>query len=601
MLFYGVGNHGGGPTKANIDSIHSMDTQGDMPAIKMSGTAAFFDTVPTEDLPVYQGDLQHHAPGCYSVNSRVKRDNLRAEQCLLSAERWSALAKALGYLDYPATELKQGWKNALFNQFHDILAGTSIPSAYDDSGYSFGEAINRGAHSLNSAVQAISWDIDIPAENNMRPIVVFNPHPWAARLPVELEIRGLGDDKFRLLDENGAPIPAQRIPSEATVTDQSRLLFVVDMPSLGYRTFRLYMKLDIAPQYEPVAVSDTVLENDTLRVEFNSATGGMNHLVDKRLGIEVLGREGGRLSVISDTSDTWSHDIAKFDQEIAVMQPLYVRKLEEGPVRSAIRVRSQYKDSYVTQDFRLYKDLDRVEVFTVIDWREEQTMLKLKYAGKSNFRSPTYEIPYGFLEKSANGEEEPGQGWIDMTGEHPSGCMYGLALANDRKFGYSIAVDEMAITLLKNSVYAHHNPKELVRGHEYRFIERGIQELTYALFPHSGNWRDHALSKRAAELKQRSIAVPETCHPGALPQKNEFLRADRGEIMLTVLKEAEDGDGFILRGVETTGNRVETVISLPPLSREFSTVFSPCEIKTIKIPSTASLPVAEVNMLELPV
>ena len=603
MLFYGVGNHGGGPTKDNIESIHALNS--DAVTLTMSSVAAFFDAIRTSvectdaaDLSVYQGDLQHHASGCYSANSRVKRDNMRAEQALMAAEPWSSVAKALAYLPYPAAELRRGWKNTLFNQFHDILAGTSVPSAYDYTAHSFGEAINLADHALNSAVQALSWDISIDEEAGMRPIVVFNPHLWKAKLPVEFEVRGLADDRFQLLNEDGRPVPAQRIQSEATVSDQSRIVFVADMPALGYRTFRLYSKLDVAPEWQTVPVTNVVLENEFLRVEFNPLSGCIKSLFDKRAGLEVLRRES-RLVVIEDIGDTWSHNIFKFDKERAPVNCLSIRKIEEGPVRSSIRVRSSYNDSFITQDFRLYRELDCVETRVFIDWREEHTLLKLKFPLKLNFRRSTYGIPYGFIEKSATGEEEAAQGWIDMSGEHPNGGIYGLSITCDSKYSFSMDIDEMAITLLKNSVYAHHDPKKLESGCEYRFLERGVQEFAYTLFPHVGNWRDIGIAKRAGELKQPLIALAETFHSGSLPQWNCFLWADRDEILINTLKEAEDGDGFILRAVETSGNRVETIVSIPLLKRELPLIFAPCEIKTVKIPYDVALPAFETNMLEL--
>lgn len=598
MLFYGVGNHGGGPTQENLVSIHEMNADPGLPKLQMSRVDRFFGDIAGQDFPVVQDDLQHHASGCYSVNSPVKRQNMLAEQALLTAERWSSIATALGKQPYPQ-DLLQGWKSTLFNQFHDILAGTSLPSAYDDAAVSYGEAIHIGARALNSAVQAISWDIHIPLDTAMRPIVVFNPHMWEADLPVELEVRGLTNDHFCLEDSQGQVIPAQRIASEATVNGQSRLLFVAKLPSLGYEVYKLYTHLAVAPQQIPVSATDSTLENAHLRVAFNPATGGMSSLWHKASGLEVLRREGARLCVLEDKTDTWSHNNFKFDRLLGEMKPVYVRKVEEGPVRSTIRVCSQYGESFVTQDFRLYAALPHVEVKTVIDWRAEQTMLKVKFPVNFNFRRPTIEIPYGHIEKSANGEEEPGQGFIDMQGEHfQAGKMAGLALCNDSKFSYSLDVDEMAITLLKNAVYAHHDPKQLDPVQTYRYIERGLQEMTYTILPHVGSWKDVGLAKRALELKKRAFALMETYHPGRQPQRNTFAAIDREEVTLTALKQAEDGQGLILRGYETTGNTVEATISLPLVHRSIPVTFAPYEIKTLYIPYAAEAAVRETSMLE---
>lgn len=163
MMFYGVGNHGGGPTKENINSIHTLNDREDMPIMEMETTGSFFDHIREngKEYPVVIGDLQHHASGCYSVMSRVKRGNRRAEDKLVEAESWSSIAKVVENQPYPV-DFNKAWKGVLFNQFHDILAGTSIPSAYEDASYLYGQAMAVGQEGLNYALQAISWDIDIP-------------------------------------------------------------------------------------------------------------------------------------------------------------------------------------------------------------------------------------------------------------------------------------------------------------------------------------------------------------------------------------------------------------------------------------------------------
>lgn len=600
MMFYGVGNHGGGPTKENIRQIHELDARDDMPQMKMERTETYFKQMRESgrEFPVVHSDLQHHASGCYSVTSRVKRENRKAEQMLITAEKWSSIANVVEKQKYP-DDFTDAWKGVLFNQFHDILAGTSIPSAYDDASYLYGKAMAVGQWNLNYAVQAISWDIDIDLDVTMKPIVVFNTHSWDGKMAVDLEVRGLSNDNFRLTDEKGTVIPAQRIASEATVNGQSRLLFVAELPSMGYRVFKLYTNLEEEQKLPAVFVTDTVLENDRFRMEFNPETGCIASYLDKKYDLEILRREGARLDVIEDKSDTWSHNIFKFDKVIASMEPVYVRLLERGPVRSAIRVRSRYNDSYITQDFRMYKELDAVEVKAVIDWREPQTMVKVNFPVRFNFRKPTYEIPYGYIEKSANGEEEPGQTWIDFTGAHfVQNMMYGLALANDSKYSYSFNVDEMAMTLLKNSVYAHHDPKQLETDQEYVYVDHGVQTMNYMLIPHEGTWKEGNVVRRAQELNQKPIAVIETFHKGTQPLKQSFLQVDADEIIVSAMKEAEDKDGIIIRAYETKKHSVDAVIRVPFMNRTIDTTFAPCEIKTLKVPYDPAKPVAEVNLLE---
>lgn len=187
-VFYGVGNHGGGPTKENIQSIYALNDREDMPVMEMGTTARFFQSIRENgrEYPEYIGDLQHHASGCYSVLSKVKRENRRAEDKLIQAEMWSAIANVTEHQPYPK-DFEEAWKGVLFNQFHDILAGTSIPSAYDDASYLYGQAMAVGQKNLNYAVQAISWDIDIEEDVTMKPIVVFNAHAWCGKMVIDLE------------------------------------------------------------------------------------------------------------------------------------------------------------------------------------------------------------------------------------------------------------------------------------------------------------------------------------------------------------------------------------------------------------------------------
>ena len=601
MMFYGVGNHGGGPTKENIASIHEMDRRSDMPTMKMGTTKEFFDSVESngKEYPVHMGDLQHHASGCYSVMSRVKRENRRAENKLVEAEGWSAVAKEVEGQPYPE-DFGKAWKGVLFNQFHDILAGTSIPSAYEDASYSYGRAMAIGQEGLNYALQAISWDINIEENTTMRPIVVFNSHAWEGKMVVELEVRGLSNDQFKLTDSEGNILPAQRVQSEATVNGQSRLLFVANLPSMGYELFKLYLNVEEVSQFENVSVNESQLSNERFTLSINEETGYVASLYDKQEELEVLRREGGRLVVIEDQHDTWAHNVFKFDKQLGDMKMLYRKVLEEGPVRSTIRVKYQYNESYVIQDFSMYRELNYIPIKVKVDWREPCTQLKIKYPVNFNFRKPTYEIPYGYIEKSANGEEEPGQSWFDITGEHfKKPVMYGLTIANDAKYSYNMDIDEMNLTVLKNSVYAHHDPKKLEPNEEYSFVDNGIQEFTYMLIPHVGSWKEAEVIKRARELNVRPQTIIETYHEGKLPQKKSFLALESDHVQICAVKETEDHDGVIIRAYETRNQCGAAVLKADFMGREEVLQFTPCEIKTIKIPYDAEKSVCEVNMLEL--
>ncbi|MCJ7550513.1 MAG: alpha-mannosidase, partial [Anaerolineae bacterium] len=194
MCFYGVGNHGGGPTVDNIAGIQRLNTEENLPHLAFSTTAAFFDNTVAKDwpLPIVHDELQHHASGCYAAHSGIKRWNRLAENTLMRAEKWSAVAAQVTGLPYPKAALTQAWKDTLFNQFHDIMAGTSLEEAYEDAHNLYGEAVTLAGRAMNDAAQSLAWQMAIPHEDagtpGVRPIVVFNANAWPSRVPVELEV-----------------------------------------------------------------------------------------------------------------------------------------------------------------------------------------------------------------------------------------------------------------------------------------------------------------------------------------------------------------------------------------------------------------------------
>ena len=598
MCFYGVGNHGGGPTKQNIETIRRMNEAPQVPRLVFSTPNQFFREVNRGDLPipVVHEDLQHHASGTYATHSGVKPWNRRAENLLLAAEKWSAVAQWL--LDYPyPTDLTSAWKSVLFNQFHDILAGTSIGPAYDDARDLYGEALAIASRGLNHATQAIAWQIQIEPEEGMKPVVVFNPHAWQSKTNVELEFGRLPENAV-LLDDQDRQIPLQFVQSWAAARGRNRLSFVADLPPLGYRVYRVASRQPVAVPV--ISADDRVLENDWFRLEIDEATGAIRSLVDKGLGAEIFRDLAAKPAVIEDRSDTWGHDVFSYQNVIGAFTATSIKLVEHGPVKAVIRVRSSYGSSYLVQDFTMYRELPQIDVGVTVDWHERFKMLKLQFPLNLNFIRATYEIPYGHIERPVNGEEEPGQTWIDLSGTlRGSEELYGLSLLNDSKYSFDVHNKTLSMTVLRSPIYAHHDPFVPSNDDHYVFIDQGVQQLTYSLLPHRGSWETAGTVQCAAELNQRPITLIETYHPwGTLPQCATFLQADQDNIVVSAVKRAEDGDDLIVRCYETAKVRTDATIRLPRWNRVVEAVFGPCEIKTFRIPKDPALPIVETNMLE---
>jgi alpha-mannosidase len=462
-----------------------------------------------------------------------------------------------------------------------------------------GEALAIADRALNAATQSIAWSIGIPAEQGMTPIVVFNPHAWPCALEVQTEF-GRFADEFGLLDDQGRAVAVQRVQSEATAGGRNRLSFIADLPPLGYRVYRVVPHAADAPQPPATLATDTTLENALLRLTFDSATGYLTSLYDKRHALEALAGPAAVPVVLRDESDTWSHNVFSFRDEVGRFTASSVRLVAHGPVKSVVRVIGEYGASKLIQDFTLYAGRDLVEVSATVDWREQFKALKLRFPIHVHFHRATSEVPYGSIERFANGEEEPGQSWVDLSGSsRVTGERYGVSIINDSKHSYDVQIRDIGLTVLRSPIYAHHDPAVPERDRLYTFIDQGVQRFRYAIYPHASGWEEADTVRRAAEFNQPPLALIGTYHlSGTLPQAAAFATAEPANVVVTVLKGAEDGDDLVVRAYESARTATRAIISLPQWQRSIAADFGPSEIKTFRVPRDPAQPPVEVDLLE---
>jgi alpha-mannosidase len=587
-VFYGVGNHGGGPTKANLDQIARMNANG-APRLELSSLRAFFDSIATDgDFPTWRGELQYHAPGCYTTHSGIKRWNRRAENLLQRAEKWSSIAEHLGVQPYPLEELSEAWKLLLFNQFHDTLAGTSIEPAYDDARDQIGHASSLAMLTFNRAVQSIARQIRIEQEEEMRPVVVFNPHPWPLRVDAEVEYTWLREEGAHVVDDNEEAVPMQMTrPLTTMSSSRGRLTFPVEVPPLGYRTYRVRKG---AVEGEPLDATPTRLENEHLLLELDPATGRIGKLVLKATGADLAAPDAKHAVVIDDQSDTWGHAVLAYDQEVGEFECVSTKLLETGPVRAMLRVESRYGSSTLREDYVLGADTPYVNVRVALDWHEPLKLLKLRYPTSVAAETATYETPYGHIERPAQGREEPGQSWVDVSGDGR-----GLTVINDAKYGYDVRGGDIGISAVRSPVWAWHDPRELEDDGDFDYMDLGRQSFLVRLVPHAGDWRAADVVRRAAELNQPPFVLIETFHDGPLGQSASYATDGGGAVVVTVVKGGEEGAAHVVRAYESTGRAAHASITV--LGRTIEADFGPNEIKTFLLPHDGGAAV-EADLLE---
>jgi alpha-mannosidase len=597
MAFYGVGDHGGGATKENIRSINDLKVEKGAPSIIYSTPDRYFKEIREEkniDLPVVKDDLQHSAVGCYSAESEIKKANRQTEAALATAEKIAAIGSEAWGSNYPKSEFTSAWERVLFLQFHDSMAGTSLPEHYQSAREGHGYALDIAHQATYLAVQKLEWQV--PSEDpSSQYLLIFNPHSWEVRGNVEYDFDWNAPTSSRVENENGNSLYHQWAPGSTEATNRRRLIVNTVLPSFGYRQIRL-MQGDSLPVKVAATAEENRLENEFLRVRF--AASGTIGIFDKEIGKELFsdGENGCRAVIIDDPSDTWSHDIKTFSNEIGAFKNATIKVLENGPLRATIRVITTYGASTLTFDWTLYSGSRNLEAKVTLDWHEHLKMLKFSFPVDVESPSATYETPYGHIVRDTNGDEDPGQRWIDLSGKR-NGSIYGLSVINDAKYGYNVPGNDIRISIARSAVYAHHNPRVLDMKSEHLWMDQGIQTFRMLLVPHKDTWKESNITRIAEEFVAPSVLIYQGIHGGKMPKAGSFLAVDAQNVIISAIKKSENGDDIIIRCLETSGLQTSATVDFLFAHRKWTGNFRPCEIKTLRMNQNTS-DIKEVNLLE---
>ncbi len=624
ISIYGVGNHGGGPTKKAIQSIRDVAASPDWPTVKFGNLQSFFERASQRQHPVHKNELQHHARGCYAAYSPIKTLNRRGEETLVAAEKWNALASFYGY-PYNSEKYQHAWQQLLFNQFHDILAGSSIASAYEDSKNEIGESISIGHRAMYGAMQTIAQRIDTrrdqrKIEEPIRrvrwtmedwtvdlgdgvPVVVFNPNPWPRTEMIEVENNDWGAEEIHVMDHENKPVVHQLGQPESATGARPRVMFMAEVPPMGYRLYRVVDEPAAQlPADAPILnASQTVLENQWWKLELDPKTGALSGITDKKQNLQLLAGNGAQLVVIDDPTDTWGHGIVSMRNIAGVFSNPVVELLEAGPLRATWRISTTYGNSTARQEISIYRNSPAIHGKLYVDWHEQHKALKLMFPMALADATATFSVPYGHAVRPNDGQEEPLQQWFDVTGSvrdargvtHP----YGVALLNNCKYSGHVLGGEMGLTILRSPVFAHHDPRKLTPGVLYQYQDQGAQEMRWQLVPHAGSWQEAGVVQAAHDLNAPMPFIREFAHAGELDKQQSFVEVTPpGAVVVSALKQAEEGDDLVLRLYEPHGKAAKATISLPLAKATINVEAGAHQIKTYRISRTGA--VREVNFLE---
>jgi alpha-mannosidase len=547
-MAFGYGDGGGGPTREMLENLQLLTAFPALPRVRQRPAADFFrdlELAAGPRLPVWNGELylELHR-GTYTTQSRNKRANRRCEFRLHDAEFLAAFASQVEpAYPYPAEAFTQAWRMVCLNQFHDVLPGSGIGAIYVESLAAYAEAVRIASEVQAAALGALSGHI-------AGDLLLVNPTSFArsdlALYPAQLP-SGAG-----LALPDGKPVLSQT-SSDGTWLDAG------EVPPFSL-TALVFSKDGPAATSRPLTVAPNLLANDFVRIELNAA-GDITRVYDKAHGRDVLapGAVANQFQAFEDRPkdwEAWDIDIFYDDKQWLAEPAQAIRVAEAGPLRATLEIRRRILHSTYTQRLSLAHNSPRLDIETVIDWRERHILLKAAFPVDVLAPAATYEIQWGNVQRPTHRNtswdwarfETCAQKWVDL-----SEGGYGVSLLNDCKYGHDVQGNVLRLSLLRSPTYP--DPE----------ADQGEQRFTYSLLPHSGGWDTGGTIPAAYALNDPLFVWPAErgtggaqALPGALAP---MVQCDSPNIVIETVKLAEDGQGLILRLYESHRRRGEVTLT----------------------------------------
>jgi alpha-mannosidase len=542
LMVYGVGNHGGGPTRENIEAAIKMRDRQPWPQIKFSTLGTFFDRLYEQvdqlKIPTVREELNPVFEGCYTSHSRIKKYNRDSEVLLTSAETWAALASSgttamsgvtkerrgggvggrkLGQTKsyaYPRAELQILWRDLLWNHHHDTICGSFVHPSSEYSAKMYEALLKRGADLRRESQEQLAEAYGVRGLH----IVVFNPLAWPRSEVVEISPAPFGS--LTPVSDGDGVVPWQLVRGHGGEPD--KLCFLArDVPGCGFKAFSIGSakpRADAPPHGG--------------RVE----PGWPGPLLHEK----PRGMSAWEIGEIDQTKDLAPREYDEFE--------------EDGPVRRRARTVYTCDKSTITQDAITYPNTSRIDYETTVEWNQVGNpqyggdMLKVAFATGISTDTATYEIPFGDVTRPNDGHEDAALKWCDVSSPER-----GVTVLNDCKHAYDVKDGVIRLTLLRSSYDPDPKP------------DIGTHQMRYAVLPHEGPL-DKAVAVRAAWEFNRPL---ETLLVERSTERNysplgawSACEAAPANIIVTCLKLAEDSDDFILRAYECAGQPTTATFTL---------------------------------------
>ena len=622
LILWGVGNHGGGPSRKDVKDLNEFISQTTDCEIVHSTPENYFKDLSDvkKSSPRFNKDLNPWGIGCYTSQIRIKQKHRQLENEIYSMEKMASAALVNNVMQYPSEQIQSALCDLMTGQFHDILPGSSIQPVEEASLRLLDHGLEIISRLKTRTFFALASG-QSKAIDNQIPILVYNPHPFKVKTIVECEFNlpdfdnsGNFNQVFVYFQNKPLASQVEQEFSNLKPDWRKRVVFSAELGPAQMNRFDC--KLEIVDK-KPAPVlkardNKIFFKTSELAIIINTKTG----LVDsyKINGRNCVTARAFEPIVMQDSADSWETcgknfgtlagrfslmDKTSGSEFSGLSGPAIdsVRVIEDGPVRSVIEAVFAYKKSAICQRYILPKEGTELGIELLVFWNEKTQMLKLSIPTVGTDNKYIGQDAYGIKELPNNGDEAVAQKWVAVVSQKRD---FILTCSNDGIYGSDYSKDGLRLTVLRSPAYsAYPDENGIVNLPPNRFTPRIDQGQRFFRFWFNGG----PIKERLEKIDREALVKNEkpfslSFFPSGNGKKLQPLAVLSDNIVqITTIKKEENGNNLIVRLFEPTGQNRTTVLSLPVLNIKLDISLAGFEIKTLRVDLKTG-DIVEVDLLE---
>lgn len=604
VCLWGIGNHGGGPSKKDLDDIAEKMAQWEAEGVcvRHSNLEAYFSELrATTELPKHDGDINPWSPGCYISQVRVKQKYRQLENELLACEKMCSALALTSTFQYPEKEFGEVLYDLLMLQFHDILPGSSIKSAEE-------MAIRMADHGLEilsrlraKAFFRLSQD-EKKAKDGEIPIIAYNPHPY----PIE-------DDfscEFVLADQNRTGsfffptvyqgeqrllTQPEKEASNIPIDWRKKVTFHATLAPMQITRFDCRLEELAKKPVFPIKEDSQYyyFENSRLQIDISKQTGLIDRLTLD--GTPYLSPNSMLIEVYRDDEDPWGMRVRGWKEKIGEfkllssqdgsafsalnMEAPSVRLIENGEVRTIIEAVFGYGNSQAVVRYTMSKSSVALDVDIHIVNTEKKKLFKLSVPYEMENVSAFAEVAFGEEPFRWNDDENVHQKYVRL--ESKDGKKFNVY--NRGIYSSSLGENKLLISLMRTPGYCAHpigNIEILPQDRTSAYIEQGERDFSLRFDFGEKEVSDSILAQTYNEKPTCLSFFPSG---DQMIEKPSFIRLEGNVIVMIAFKKAEKENDYVLRLFNPTGKEAACHFVSEVLMIDETINFVPFELKTLRL------------------